>query len=546
MNIKIFLLYFFIIQFFLFKIKANNIILLNADYAIHNKNDMILILKGNIIFQHKNYKIKCDYVKYYKIINKFIGEGHVNIIYSNNKIKLYSKYIEYDINKNIYKIYGNPIIYTKNSKLTGNIIIYNDNIKLFKLFGNSSFINKKIQLKSDKIEYNYINYTVYYNNGGNIYLNNNIFFSENGIYIISYEKIIFNKIYLTNQKNTFISNKIIYYINSNKIQFLGPTLIIKNNKIKNFIYTKDGIHYINESITLLKNNYHGLISFNNYIIKSNNIFFNHKNNNVYLKNNINLELINKKQYFNAGYGEITNKLFILKDNPILINILNKSKIFFSSDTLINKNLLYAYNSNTELDNIYISSNYMIYNKNIIEYHNNSQIFFNKKNKIIGNIISLIIDNKKNINLIKIQNNTLFINKIYKLGILKFNKILGSLINIFIINNKIKKIIINKRIKILSYNFYKKLKNKKIFTNVDIINSDKLILYINNLLTKIFFIGNAKSISLNKEIIDNKKLLFFINFCKKKNHTINDLQKIIIYINLKKDIKKYIEDIKKNF
>lgn len=553
MNIKLFfLLYFFIIQLIIFKIEANNIKkirLLHADYAIQNLDDLNWILKGNIIFEHKNYKIKCDNVKYYK--NKFLGQGNIHIIYSNNKIELYSKYIEYDINKNLYKIYGNPIFYTKTSQLTGDIIVYNDNIKLFTSFGESCFINDKLKLISDKIEYNYINMTAYYNNGGNIYLNNNIFFSEKGIYLFLDEKIFFQKLYLTNKENTFFSDKVIYFININRLDFLESTLIIQNNNSKNFIYAKNGIHYLNEDITLLKNNY-GMIYYDQHIIKGNNILIDNKNNHGYIKNNILLEIINKKEYFIAGYGEINKKLFILINNPFLIKILNNLKLFISSDTLIYKKkiklyVLYAYNVNTELDNIQISSNYMIYNKNTIKYLNKSQIYFNNKNKIIGNLIRLIINNKGIINSIEIKYNTLFFNKIYKLGILSFNKILGSIINIYFYKNKIKKIIINNKVKILSYDFYQVLKSKKIFSNIDIKNSDKLILYINDAFTKIFFIGNAKSIYLTNKIINNKKLLIILNYFN-NNKKINNLslKEIIIYMNIKNNIKRYIENIKKEF
>lgn len=448
------------------------------------------------------------------------------------------------MNKNSYKVYGNPIIYTKKSKFTGDTIIYNDNIKLFKSFGNSSFITDNFKLKSNIIEYNSINFTAYYKNGGNIYLNNNIFFTEKGIYFFVDKIFLFKKIYLTNKNNTFFSDKIIYSINNNSINFLGHTLIIKNNNKKKFIYTTNGVHYIKENITILKNNYNGILYYDNYIIKANNILFN--NNNGYIKNNIWLELINKKQYFTGNYGELNDKFFILLENTIVTNILNKLKIFTSSDILIYKNnikKIYIYNPNTELNNINISSDYMIYNKNMIEYYNRSKINFNKKNKIFGNFIELLLDKEENIHNMNIKYNTLYYNKKNKLGIIKLNKILASIINIFFYKNKVKKIIINKNVKTLYYNFYKFLKNKKIFININIINSDKLILLINNFFTKIFFIGNSKSLVFNEKIIFNKKLLFFFKKNKSNNIAIIYPKKIIKYINTKNNIKKDIIFIK---
>lgn len=547
MNNILFILYFFIIQFFLLKIEANSIKLLNADYAI--KHSTFWALKGNIIFIHKNYKIKCKYVKYYNLINKFIGEGDVKITYLSNKIKLYSKYIEYDINKNSYKVYGNPIIYTKKSILTGKNIIYNDNIKLFKFFGNSCFINNKIRLISDKIEYNAINFTIYYKNGGNIYINNNIFFSENAIYSFLDEKIFLKKIYLTNKKNTFISEKIIYYVNNNRINFLGKTLIVKNINYKNFFYIENGMYYINENITILKNNYNIFIYFNNKIIKANYIFFDSKNDNFYLKEDIWLEILNKKQYFIGGYGEIKNNLLIISSNPLLTKIINNSILLISSDFLIYKKkiyyILYAYNCNTYLNKIKISSNYMKYDKNYIEYNNNAKIYFDSKNQIIANFIRVIFNTQNILNSIKIKNNALLFNKVYKIGNFNFNYILSSIINIYFYKNKIKKIFLNKSVKTLSYNFFK-LKNKKIFSNIDIKKSDNLILYINNSFTNFFFIGKAKSFFFKKKIINNKKLSYFINFSKKNDNINISLDDYIIYINIKKNIKKHIIFFKEIF
>lgn len=554
MNFKLFfLLYFFFIQFFLLIIKANNIKkirLLHADYAIKDNNNIDFILKGNIILQHENYKIKCDNIKYYKKINKFIGKGDIKISYLNKNIQLYAKYIEYNINNNLYKVYGDPIVYFKKSKLTGNTIIYNDNIKLFQSYGDSSFINNKFKLLSDKIEYNIINFTVYYNTGGTIYTNNNIFFSEIGIYFFIDEKFFFKKIYLTNKKNTFFADSILYYSNINRIDFFGRTLIINNSNSQNFIFAIQGAYYINESITILKNNFHCIILLDNYIITGNNILFDNKHNNIYIKNNICIEDINKQQYFHGGYGAIRNKLFIITNNPIITNIFDHANLFISSDVLIYKKnnkkksyFLYTYNSNTELENMNILSNYMIYNKKYIEYHNHPQIYF-FNNKIIGQYIRLHIDKKENSHSIYITNNPVFYNRVYERGKLSFNNILGSMINI-VLNQKNQKIVIKKKVRTLSYKFYKYLNNKKIFNNIDILNSDKLILYVTSLYTKIFFVGHVKSFSLKEEKQFNKKLFFMLNFLKPKKRINVSLQKYIIYMMIKKNIKKDIENLKKD-
>lgn len=551
---KIYLLIYFFILFFLLQIKADNkyqIKLLHADYAIQNKS--FWLLKGNIILQHKNYKITCNSVKYYINIHKFIGEGNIHIIYLNNNIELYSKYIEYDMKQNSYQVFGDSMIFTKTSKLTSNIINYNDNTKLFRSFSNSCFKNSQLTLISDEITYDIIKWTISYSHGSNIYFKNNIFFSKQGIYFIANEKIYFKNIYITNKYNTLFADKILYNINLYKIQFFGPTLIINNKNPKNFIYANFGIHYLNENTTFLKNNYFGILSFNNKIINAKNIFFDHKKLNGYIKDNIVIEMINQHQYLIGGYGEFNNKFLLLTNKSIFTNILKTSKIFISSDAFLYKSnqkqiesLLYAYNTKTKFNNILISSNDLIYNNNIIKYRNNAQIFLNKNNKIFGKIIYLILHQNNTLDTIKIQDNTLFINSKYKEGNFNINYIFAPIIEIFFNQNKIKKILFYKTVKTAFYNLYKRINNNQIFGDVELINSNKLLLDINKLFTNIFFIGQAKSIILFQQKIHNKKVKEFINLIN-NNIIINMyFDEIINYIKFKKYTNKYIQNIKQNF
>lgn len=257
-------------------------------------------------------------------------------------------------------------------------------------------LNKYLEIENYKInnKIDYFTYYIFYKESLSKYITKTLekLFNRNSINFLSLEELL---------KNVDINNYII-------IKILEDEIILKKT-IKN-IYGEENLVYKNNNILCLMDKYLFMknesyqkkmikpkdIILNKTILKNNeninNVYLNIKNNNNYLKNKLNIMLIN--DIFNLTFNEKINLLeFGILKNDNLIKKYFKLFIFNINKNIYFHNLCYFNIENSECSYSVSSGNYTINGKtrkinvrnNTCEYVDDIEIENNIKKKTKKNI-----------------------------------------------------------------------------------------------------------------------------------------------------------------
>ena len=285
-------------------IESNNGIKIEADTFEYSKKDNILNVNGNVIINNseKNYKIFAETISYLKNKEIISGSDKIKFIYNDGKIITSNNFL-FEIKKNTFNINDNVTIIDniKNLKVYSDKIFYNKNEEIIISKGNTKVLYDKIYSFDSKQNLK-------------IDLSNNMISATDDVKLIDLQK---------NYK--FISDKIIFYKNDDKIITKGKTDVYIENR---FILKSKDISFSNRSkifkskkkaslLDLKNDSYYEITNFNlsldNEVLKGENISINSN----YSKP------LNDKYFIKSGIFDLKNETFVTKD----ININLKKDLF---------------------------------------------------------------------------------------------------------------------------------------------------------------------------------------------------------------------------
>lgn len=482
----------------------NNILIYNNNkisiYKLSNDSKNLILINNKIL--------SCFIIKIIPLLNNLLIvhlENNSLLLLNSNLIILYEINFKKNISSIPYLIYYlNNKFYSfhklKNSNkfyyqiLNSNLLL-NSNLKIIQLFNSNSFIS-----------FNNLNLNLKLSN----YFNNNLSFKNLNLPIdssFSYSILNCSKKFLILSSN--LSYLKIYILNSNNFQnfnlnsFILNTCFINNNSL--LILTLNSIYLLSLSSknSILKN----LLSFN----KSHdfiNISIINKNSFI-LSNNLNNFLI--YSLINNSYNYLINNSFLNFKFNNLSFILNEKNIQLTSFKNNSNSILsidYKYPNIENLINSKFNknSNLIFYlNKNFYLINSNDKIYLNNKIhlKNLSGLKNLILIDNSNLNL---GGFTIFNNFIKKLNLFNFNFIddFNLNFNLFdILNNNKIIIYIDNKITILpEFKSYKIKKLNFIPNNLKFLNSNIFTLFNNNSNLLIYNLNDLNNpINLNLDPFD---------------------------------------------
>ena len=351
-------------------INNNKYIIYNNNLYIGNNNNWDIINSGYYYIISNNNIYNNNYI--------YVNKDSTLVIFHQINISIYTTLPIIGIN-DTYIVYNNNLYY--GSLNTWNIITsgyYNIN-------NNNNNKNYYVNVTNSLNIFNNINIIVYDTlplviNNNNIYIiyNNQLYISNNNSW-----NLINNDYFYTTSNNDLYNNKYIY-INNSQLTIFSIIYATYNNIALTNDIGNDGDYIINNSQIYYKTNSTWvIIKSNNFVIYTDNIFYNYKN--IIIDNNGIISLFNNITINNYTVlpTNISNGAYILVNNQLYYGNNNLWNIIFNgyyllTSTVSTLNNIYLYiNNGNSLFFIYITTSeeiilptiinigaYIIYNNNL--------------------------------------------------------------------------------------------------------------------------------------------------------------------------------------
>lgn len=407
------------------------------------------------IFGQKKEKIryKADELQYIRIKKEPVRKLLNNVIFTQGLTTIKCDSAYYFNKQKIMEAYSNVIITDKDSVIiTANKLIYNGNKKYADLSGDVVYRKKNNVLKTKNLVYDFINKIGKFRNKGRLSDQQNILISDFGEFNSDNNYSIFNKnVELISPDYTLKSDTLKYYSDSKIAYTYGPTEIITKDSV--IVNANGGEFFTDIKFTEFEKS---SIETNEYFLEADEITLDESK--EYYSALGNVKLISKFSNYiitgTKGFVDKQNNITKVYENPILKKIIPYDTFYLSSDTII------------AFENIN-------YNERKIVAFNNVKIIKKGLEGKADSISYLLKDS-----LITMFNQPIIWNE--------NNQITSDTIDFLLVNNLIKKMILNKNSFIISLdtiNNYNQIKGRNMVSYFDDNN------YINN----IQVIGNGESI-----------------------------------------------------
>lgn len=343
-----------------------------ADQLSGGKKDGASFRKliGNVMFTQKNTVIYCDSATLFPETNSMEAFGHVKIE---------------DLEDSV--------------TITSNKLFYDGNGRLAELRENVVYIDDSIQLYTENLDYDMINKSAIYFNGGRVEDGTNTLESQKGNYDTAGKMMIFNdSVKMTTPDYVMKSNDLIFNMITKKARTNSYTRIntpngesIEANKMEEFDTTEGTSAF-----------FLGEINTDKYYLKGNELFLDNQSGSYVAKGNVYLLAKKDSVIITGENANFWQDLGIAKvyGDPLLKKMLRNDTLFLRADTLVsiddslevNKRLL-AYNNvkifKTDLQAKADSLAYYLADSSISFY--NDPILWNDGSQITADTIDVLMD-----------------------------------------------------------------------------------------------------------------------------------------------------------
>ena len=162
----------------------------------HASDKNIIVLVGNVVFNHEGDLLYCDSAYFHQEQNKIDAFSRIRIKVSDTL--------------NIY----------------GDILNYDGETKVAEIFNNVRLVDNQTTLTTNYLNYNRQSNIASYNKGGKIINKENVLTSKIGYYFTTPKQFFFkNEVVLVNPKYTITSDTLMYNTITEVAYFYGPTNI---------------------------------------------------------------------------------------------------------------------------------------------------------------------------------------------------------------------------------------------------------------------------------------------------------------------------------
>ncbi len=368
-------------------------------------------LTGDVKFTQQNTIIYCDSAIFYDNTNSTEAFGHVRIEDMEDSVTI-----------------------------TSNRLFYDGNGRMARLRGDVVYIDDSIRLYTDNLDYDMVNKSATYFEGGRINDGYNTMYSQKGNYDTENKMMFFNEqVRLVTPDYTLESNDLVYNIVTKKARTSTATTITTNDgKVLNSQKSSEFDTRLGAYLFL-----EGEIDTEQYYIKGDELYYNTELGAYTAKGNVYLfaksdEVIITGQ--TADFWEERGTAIIYGD-PLLKKIMSEDTMFLRADTLVsiddslevNKRLL-AYRNvsiyKSDLQGKSDSLAYFLSDSSIVFY--SGPILWNDASQITADTIQILVNNGT-IDQLKAKVNS-FIISADSTG--NYNQIKGRLMTAYFIGNNI--------------------------------------------------------------------------------------------------------------
>ena len=323
---------------------------------------------GNVRFIQGTTEISCDSAFFYRRENSLEAFGHIHIFDQKDSTSIRSDRLYYS---------GDM----RQAQLRDNVIYIDDSVILY----------------TDNMDYNMIDKSAHYFNGGRILNGRNELTSSSGYYDSNSKNMRFyKKVVFENPENTLKADTLYYNLLSDIARTEGPTTIISADG--QTVYSEQGGEFLMQSrrITIQS----GTIETESFILKGNRLFddksrgINRAEGDVYMYSKADDIIITGDHAENDQVNKITK----VYGNPVMKKIFMQDTLYLAADTLVSVDIkadsgryLLAYHHvrffRTDLQGIADSLCYDI-NDSIL-YLFNDPVLWNTGNQIEADSINII-------------------------------------------------------------------------------------------------------------------------------------------------------------
>jgi lipopolysaccharide export system protein LptA len=394
------------------------------------------ILSGNVQCEHEGAMLYCDTAIIKDGENSMQAKGHI----------LITK--------------GDSI------RVTGDKLFYNGKTKLATLENNVKCIENDMTLTTNFLNFDVGNSVANYYSGGKIVNKQNTLVSKNGHYYSATKEATFHyDVVLTNPEYKMNSDTLRYKMNTKTAYFLGPSIILSQ---QDYIYCENGWYDTNKEKAQFSRN--SLLQTGQQKLRGDSLLYDRKAKIGRAFKNVSLVDTAEKSTLYGDYIEYKEKnseAFVTK-RAIFARLIENDSVFIAADTLYHlkidsaNNFLNAFH-HVKLfkSNLQASADSATMNtKDSLIQLFNTPILWSNRSQATAKIIKIDIG-KKTIKGFTLDGKAFLIQEVDTLNKDKFNQLSGKKITSFIVDDTIRKAIINGNAEIY---YYPKNKNKLIGLN----------------------------------------------------------------------------------
>ncbi len=457
----------------------------SSDYVEGGKKNGVKYNKaiGNVHFIQGTMDIYCDSAFLYKKENSLEAYGHIKIFDSSDSVTITSDRLTYA---------GD----TKFAQLRQHVVYHDDSIVLF----------------TDHLDYNIVNRSAYYFEGGRILSKENELTSITGFYDTPNKMLTFHqKVVLINPQNTLKTDTLIYNMVTGVAITHGPTTIIQPDGTTAYS-TTGGEFMMHKKQTTIRS---GTIETESYILKGNRLFYdeikkvNRASGNVYMYSKNDNVIITGDEADNNQVTGVTK----IYGHPVLKKLFMNDTLYLSADTLVSidtqdstQKRLLAYRHvkmfKTDMQGIADSISYVMIDSMLYLY--DDPVIWNTGNQAEGDSISIEFSNNQ-INKMNLIDDA-FIILTDTVG--NFNQLKGKIMTTYFKDNKIHLLEVDGNSECLFYALDDKDNSLKGINHI--VCSNMTLRFVNNRADNMSFYNNPVATFTPPQLIkkDDKQLSGF--------------------------------------
>lgn len=293
-------------------------------------NKRTALLKRNVVMNDGKSELKAEELNYSLANKRAILTK--NVYLTDHKTQVRAERLVYDVKPKFARLSKNVRLTDGNVNVRSDSLHYDVNTTQSDLFGRAQLVDKETEITSNRMRYNSTTREGSYQKGGKLKGRNSTLTSENAQYYGEKRLAVFtNNVDLTSPQYHLRTAQLDYYLDTEKAEFNGPTVINTNDG--NTIHTNKGVYDAqNDELTLLER---GKVRQDGREIDADKFNYNKRTGIGIARGNV--VLIDTAQNLTIKSQNIdffdAKKEMIAYGKPLLMNVIDNDTLYITADTL---------------------------------------------------------------------------------------------------------------------------------------------------------------------------------------------------------------------